>query len=110
RKCAFALMRCALCWATLTCMNGLYALKPWYAERLAEPRRVLVRCHVPPTVVSWSGVAAAAGGGAVLATMPHGPLTAILVAGFLALRLACANLDGGLARATGRNTAWGGVV
>jgi CDP-diacylglycerol--glycerol-3-phosphate 3-phosphatidyltransferase len=91
-------------------MNGLYALKPWYARRLAGPRAVLVRRDVSPHVVSWTGVGFAAAAGASLALMSPGPAAAAVVGALLAGRLACANLDGGIARQSGRATAWGGVV
>jgi CDP-diacylglycerol---glycerol-3-phosphate 3-phosphatidyltransferase len=88
----------------------LYALKPWYAARLAPVRRQLAERRTAPEVVTWVGVAAGAGAGLALATLPHGPLAAVIVAVALAARLACANLDGSLARDTGRTTAWGCVV
>jgi CDP-diacylglycerol--glycerol-3-phosphate 3-phosphatidyltransferase len=91
-------------------MNGLYALKPWYADQLAGPRQALVTHNVTPTAVSWTGVAMAAGAGACLAFGRPGLLCALAVAGLLALRLACANLDGGIARLTGRTQPWGTVV
>ena len=91
-------------------MNGLYALKPWYADRLARPRALLIRHNVTPAAVSWTGVGCAAGAGAALALLPQGGVAAVVVAVALAARLACANLDGGLARAAGTSTRWGGVV
>src|SRR4051794_1411023 len=91
-------------------MNGLYALKPWYAARLSRPRTMLAERGVSPTAVSWAGVGFAAMAGGVLATQPVGWVTGVGVATLLALRLACANLDGGLARATGRTSARGAFV
>src|SRR4051812_6534791 len=91
-------------------MTGLYALKPWYAARLAAPRALLIRRNVSPTVVSWAGVGCAAAAAVALALLPSGQLAALVVGTALALRLACANLDGGLARATGRTSPWGAVV
>jgi CDP-diacylglycerol--glycerol-3-phosphate 3-phosphatidyltransferase len=91
-------------------MNGLYALKPWYADQLAGPRQSLIKHNVTPTAVSWTGVVMAAGAGACLAFGRPGPLIALAVAGLLALRLACANLDGGIARLTGRTQPWGSVT
>jgi CDP-diacylglycerol---glycerol-3-phosphate 3-phosphatidyltransferase len=91
-------------------MNGLYALKPWYARRLAAPRGWLVRRSVAASALSWGGVGCGGAAGAVLASMRPGPLAGVAVGILLALRLACANLDGGLARASGTTTRWGGVV
>src|SRR3954452_13901662 len=91
-------------------MNGLYALKPWYAARLSRPRTMLAERGVSPTGVSWAGVGFAAMAGGLLATRPAGWVTGAAVATLLALRLACANLDGGLARATRRTSARGAFV
>ena len=91
-------------------MDGLYALKPWYADRLAGPRAWLLRRSVSASAVSWSGVGCGAAAGAVLALTRPGAVAGVAVGLLLALRLACANLDGGLARAAGTSTRWGGVV
>lgn len=77
---------------------GLYRLKPWYARRLAGVLGGLDRRHVHPDVVSAAGVVFAVGGALALATLPAGPLTALVVLTAAALRLAAANLDGSLAR------------
>jgi CDP-diacylglycerol--glycerol-3-phosphate 3-phosphatidyltransferase len=69
-----------------------------------------VEWRVSPNAVTAAGVACAAGAGATLALAPPGLVTALIVAAFLAARLACANLDGGLARETGRTSAFGGVA
>ena len=45
-----------------------------------------------------------------MATLPAGIGLGFVVAAALAARLACANLDGALARDAGRGTAWGSVV
>lgn len=60
--------------------------------------------------MSWSGVCWAAVAALGLAALPPGPLAAFVVGVALAGRLACANLDGGLARQSGRATPWGAVV
>lgn len=91
-------------------MNGLYALKPWYAARLAHPRALLVRHGVAPSAISVAGVAFAGAAALSLALLPTGPIAASAVGTAVALRLACANLDGGVARAAGRCTPWGSVV
>jgi CDP-diacylglycerol--glycerol-3-phosphate 3-phosphatidyltransferase len=91
-------------------MNSLYALKPWYAARLTRPRTWLVRHDVSPTTLSWTGVGCAGVAAATLATAPTGAAAAAVVGAALAARLACANLDGGVARAAGRTTAWGAVT
>ncbi|MFI6498865.1 CDP-alcohol phosphatidyltransferase family protein [Nonomuraea typhae] len=91
-------------------MNGLYALKPWYAARLGGVRALLVAHDVRPWTVTAAGVAFAAAAGAVLAVLAPGPVAAVAVALLLAARLACANLDGGVARDSGRATRFGSVV
>lgn len=89
-------------------MNGLYALKPWYATRLGGVRRALVRNQVPPALISAGGVAFGAAAGAGL-LLPPGPVPALAVGAALAARLACANLDGGVARTAGRTSRLGAV-
>ncbi|MEU5976008.1 CDP-alcohol phosphatidyltransferase family protein [Streptomyces sp. NPDC047315] len=90
-------------------MNGLYALKPWYAARLAGVRGALARRGVSPDALTAAGVASAAGAAAALAWLPA-PLAALPVAALLAARLAFANLDGALARDTGRTTRRGALL
>ncbi|MEW2111194.1 phosphatidate cytidylyltransferase [Streptomyces albidoflavus] len=77
-------------------MNGLYALKPWYADRLSGVRGALARRRVSPDALTAAGVAAAAAAGGALALLPAG-WAAAPVALLLAVRLACANLDGAVA-------------
>ncbi|MFJ6570809.1 CDP-alcohol phosphatidyltransferase family protein [Streptomyces sp. NPDC091292] len=90
-------------------MNGLYALKPWYADRLSGARAALARHGVSPDTLTVAGVACAAGAAAALAWLPA-PLAALPVGVLLAARLAFANLDGALARDTGRTTRRGSVL
>jgi CDP-diacylglycerol--glycerol-3-phosphate 3-phosphatidyltransferase len=90
--------------------SGLYGLKPWYAARLSLIRRRLVVAGVSPHVVTVTGVAFGAGAGTALALMRPGVLAGAVVAILLAARLACANLDGGVARDGGRATPFGAVV
>ncbi|WP_017594967.1 CDP-alcohol phosphatidyltransferase family protein [Nocardiopsis potens] len=91
-------------------MDGLYGLKPWFAGRLASVRRVLVARRVPPAALTWAGVGFGAAAGGALAVLPPGPLCAVAVAALLVARLACANLDGGVARESGRTTRFGYVA
>jgi len=91
-------------------MNGLYALKPWYAARLGGLRQTLVTHRVPPAALTIGGVAFGALAGVGLAVLPAGPVAAAAVGLLLAARLACANLDGGVARDSGRSTRFGAVV
>jgi CDP-diacylglycerol--glycerol-3-phosphate 3-phosphatidyltransferase len=91
-------------------MNGLYGFKAWYAARLAPVRRVLVTHRVPPSSITLAGVAFGAVAGAVIGYLHPGPLAGGAVAVLLAARLACANLDGGVARESGRCTAFGSVL
>ncbi|MEV8320641.1 CDP-alcohol phosphatidyltransferase family protein [Streptomyces sp. NPDC059900] len=90
-------------------MNGLYALKPWYADRLSGVRGALARREVSPDTLTAAGVLCAAGAAAALAWLPT-PIAALPVAVLLAARLAFANLDGALARDTGRTTRRGALL
>lgn len=90
-------------------MNGLYALKPWYADRLSGIRGALAHREVSPDTLTAAGVLCAAGAAAALAWLPA-PLAALPVAVLLAARLAFANLDGALARDTGRTTRRGALL
>ena len=83
-------------------MNGLYALKPWYARRLRRVLDTLIARRVRPTAVTWVGVGLGALAGVVIAAGRPGVAAGLAVAALLAARLACANLDGSLARATGQ--------
>lgn len=91
-------------------MNGLYSLKPWYATRLRGLRWVLVARRVSPDAVSLAGVGFGAAAGAALWFVPTGPVAAVAVGVLLAARLACANLDGGIAREGGGTSRFGAVV
>jgi CDP-diacylglycerol--glycerol-3-phosphate 3-phosphatidyltransferase len=91
-------------------MNGLYALKPWYAARLVPLRRGLVHRRVPPHAVTAAGVLFGAAAGTLLWLRPPGPVTGLAVAALLAARLACANLDGAVARESGRVSRFGAVL
>jgi len=82
-------------------MDGLYGLKPWYAARLGGVRGVLVRRRVSPHAITAAGVVAGAGAGAALGLLRPGLVAGVVVTLLLALRLACANLDGAIARETG---------
>ncbi|MYX85687.1 phosphatidate cytidylyltransferase, partial [Streptomyces sp. SID4915] len=53
-------------------MNGLYALKPWYADRLSGVRGALTRRRISPDALTAAGVAAAAAAGGALALLPAG--------------------------------------
>jgi CDP-diacylglycerol--glycerol-3-phosphate 3-phosphatidyltransferase len=90
--------------------RGLYALKPWYADRLAGIRRRMAERGVAPGTVTAAGVVFGLLAGLVLATVRDPAMAAVLVGTLLALRLAAANLDGALARETGTSTRWGAVV
>lgn len=90
--------------------GGLYSFKSWYARRLAPVRRRLVAWNVPPAAITVTGILFGAGAGAVLALLRPGPAAGAAVAMLLAARLACANLDGGVARDGDRATPFGAVL
>jgi len=90
--------------------GGLYSFKPWYAGRLAPVRRRLVAANVPPAAITTAGIFFGGAAGAALALLRPGPVGALAVAALLALRLACANLDGGVARDADRATPFGSVL
>ncbi len=90
--------------------GGLYSFKSWYAGRLAPVRRVLVSANVPPAAITMAGIAFGGGAGAALALLRPGPIAGAVVAALLAARLACANLDGGVARDGDRATPFGSVL
>lgn len=87
--------------------SGLYALKPWYARRLRGIVASLERHGATPNQLSVAGVLFGAAAGAVAASVAPGAGTAVLVAGLLAARLACANMDGTLARGRATDPAGG---
>lgn len=90
--------------------GGLYSFKSWYAGRLAPVRRGLVAANVPPAAITTAGIAFGGAAGMALALMRPGPLAGTAVAVLLAARLACANLDGGVARDGDRATTFGSVL
>jgi CDP-diacylglycerol--glycerol-3-phosphate 3-phosphatidyltransferase len=90
--------------------GGLYSFKSWYAGRLAPVRRVLVTADVRPAAITMAGIAFGGGAGAALALLRPGPICGVVVAALLAARLACANLDGGVARDGDRTTPFGSVL
>jgi CDP-diacylglycerol--glycerol-3-phosphate 3-phosphatidyltransferase len=91
-------------------MNGIYALKPWYAARLRPVRRALVARRVPPSALTWTGVGFGGAAGAAVALLHPGPVAALAAGILLAARLGCANLDGGVARESRRTTRFGVVT
>src|SRR6516164_8839244 len=90
--------------------DGLYICKSWYADRLAPVRQRLVALNVPPSAITTAGIFFGAGAGVALALLRPGPVAGLAVALLLAARLACANLDGGVARDGDRATPFGSVV
>lgn len=90
--------------------TGLYSFKTWYAGLLAPVAKRLVAARVSPSVITAAGMAFGAGAGAAIALRPPGPLAGLAVAALLAARLACANLDGGVAREANRSTPFGSVL
>jgi CDP-diacylglycerol---glycerol-3-phosphate 3-phosphatidyltransferase len=91
-------------------VGGLYSFKSWYAGRLAPVRRGLVAASVPPAVITTAGIVFGGAAGAALALLRPGPATGAAVAALLAARLACANLDGGVARDGDRAIPFGSVL
>lgn len=89
---------------------GLYGFKSWYAGRLTPVRRLLVARRVPPAAITFAGVGFGCLAGISLGLLRPGALAGAAVAVLLALRLACANLDGGVARDGDRATSFGAVL
>jgi CDP-diacylglycerol--glycerol-3-phosphate 3-phosphatidyltransferase len=83
-------------------MDGLYALKPWYTQRLHVFMRRAEIQGTSPDVFTAIGVLGAAAA-AVCIAAGWWPLAA----GALAVRLAGANLDGAVARARNVCRPWG---
>jgi CDP-diacylglycerol--glycerol-3-phosphate 3-phosphatidyltransferase len=96
--------------SALAAAGGLYSFKAWYARRLAPVRRRLVAANVPPAAITITGIFFGGSAGAALALLRPGPVTGAAVAALLAGRLACANLDGGVARDGDRATPFGSVL
>jgi CDP-diacylglycerol--glycerol-3-phosphate 3-phosphatidyltransferase len=94
---------------TIRAMDGLYALKPWYATRLRSVRSLLVARSVTPFALTVAGVGCGALGGAALAASAAAPGAGLLVPPLALARLAFANLDGGVARETAACTRIGSV-
>jgi len=90
--------------------GGLYSFKSWYAGCLAPVRRILVAADVPPAVITMAGIVFGGAAGIALALLRPGPVVGLSVAALLAARLACANLDGAVARDGARATAFGSVL
>lgn len=90
--------------------GGLYSFKSWYAGRLAPVRRGLVAANVPPAAITMTGMVFGGGAGLALALLRPGPAAGAAVAALLAARLACANLDGGVAREGHRATPFGSIL
>jgi CDP-diacylglycerol---glycerol-3-phosphate 3-phosphatidyltransferase len=89
--------------------RGIYAIKPWWQQRLAGLENQLVERHVHPDLVTLVGVGCAGCMGAMLALSAQQPLLVVAVP-FLAIgRLAANALDGLVARRTGLARAWGEV-
>jgi CDP-diacylglycerol---glycerol-3-phosphate 3-phosphatidyltransferase len=86
-------------------VNGLYALKPWYTQRLGVVTDAAVRRGLSPDVFTGVGVLAAALAGLAI-WLGWWPLAFLL----LAARLAGANLDGAVARARQVSRPWGFVL
>jgi hypothetical protein len=70
--------------ANLIAMNGLYALKPWYGERLAGLRKALVSRHVSPNALTATGVVFGCAAGATIYLLKPGAIAGVCVAILLA--------------------------
>jgi len=89
--------------------RGIYAIKPWWQERLAGLEDALVRWHVHPDLITLTGVGCAALMGTVLAVSPPYSLLVLAVVPLAIGRLAANALDGLVARRTGLARPWGEV-
>ena len=75
-------------------MKSLYSLKPWFSRLLKPVLKASIRAKISPDVYTLLNVVFGALAG-LAATWLNGWLVLL----FVLLRLACANLDGALARA-----------
>jgi CDP-diacylglycerol---glycerol-3-phosphate 3-phosphatidyltransferase len=91
-------------------MKGIDGHKPFLARQLAGVRAGLINHRVSPNVITAFGALFAVLAGVLLAVMPIGTGAGVVVTLVLAARLACTNLDGDVARATGRTSRFGSVV
>ena len=89
--------------------RGIYAIKPWWQERLARLEDHLVRWHVHPDLITLAGVGCAALMGIVLTVSPPYSLLVLAVAPLAIGRLAANALDGLVARRTDLARPWGEV-
>jgi CDP-diacylglycerol---glycerol-3-phosphate 3-phosphatidyltransferase len=94
----------------LRSMMGLYGYKSTFAYRLRWYRKKLIQHRVDPNKITAVGLVFAGIAAVALATMRPGVDEATLVGALLGYRLACANLDGDVARATGRTSRVGSIV
>ncbi len=94
---------------TTTQYRGIYAIKPWWQQRLAGVEATLVRHHVHPDRITLGGVLCASLLGTALALSSKWPLLTLLVAPLAIGRLAANALDGLVARHTGLARPWGEV-
>ena len=90
-------------------LAGLYALKPWYARRLRGLTDRVDALGMTPNELSFYGVVFGGAAGVCVAVLPFGVVTGLVLVVLLAARLACANMDGSIARRHAP-TAFGGVV
>ena len=90
--------------------GGLYSFKSWYAVRLAPVRRGLVAANVPPAAITIAGIVFGGGAGAALAAAAARARRGRGGGRAAGRRLACANLDGGVATGRRPATAFGSVL
>jgi CDP-diacylglycerol---glycerol-3-phosphate 3-phosphatidyltransferase len=81
--------------------GGIYAIKPWWQNRLAGIESVLVKHYVHPDVITCAGVVCAGLLGVALFASGHWSLLVVAVPPLAIGRLAANALDGLVARHTG---------
>ena len=85
-------------------MQGLYGLKTWFGRLLEPVLRLAIRIRLSPDVFTLLGVLGGVAAGAGVVWLQW---WLVLLGGLL--RLAGANLDGGLARRRGKPTRFGAI-
>jgi phosphatidylglycerophosphate synthase len=89
--------------------RGIYAIKPWWQQRLTHVEDALVARHIHPDIITLAGVGCAALMGVTLFASAYNHWLILAIAPLAVARLAANALDGLVARRTGLTRPWGEV-